>query len=165
MDHDKEKISAPVFTKILTDIEETGWTAIGVFDPEGKEPTFTYTIGLGLSYNHPEIIAIGLPPQTAHGVIAGAIDKIKDGESFANSPDKDVLGLLANDFHCRFLPLSDAKAQEFMFQAYNFYESIEEPSLISTIQLVWPDEKDLYPWDKDCNLDIAAAQHVLAPAK
>ncbi len=156
-DHTEQPQGAFV-AKMLADIERVGWTAIGVFDPEGDEPPFTYTIGLGVSYNHPELITFGLPPEVAHGVIATAIEQIKAGVDFTTQLDTDVSNIISDDFTCRFLSMSESQAQEFMLQAINFYQMIEASDRFASLQLVWPDENNQYPWQDECNPGIAMAQ-------
>jgi len=45
---------------IVDNVEEHGWQATYVFDPDGDEPTFAYSIGFPKTLNCPDFIIIGL---------------------------------------------------------------------------------------------------------
>ena len=54
-------------------IDEYGWMAQGVFDPDGDNPPFVYTIGLTYTMNHPELIIVGLSPDVFVANITSAL--------------------------------------------------------------------------------------------
>lgn len=68
-------------SKVHRDIERVGWSVIGVFPTEGDEPkaSYSYTIGLLETEQHPELIVFGLPPEQAHGILSCAVDLIREG--------------------------------------------------------------------------------------
>lgn len=54
--------------KVLDDVATYGWHVVNVLtDADG--PGFSYTIGLFQSFQHPEILVVGLPSGVAHPVL------------------------------------------------------------------------------------------------
>ncbi len=52
--------------KTIEDIRRTGVHLMHIFDAEGKEPEFSYSVGLWHTYHHPEIIIVGLKEDLRH---------------------------------------------------------------------------------------------------
>jgi hypothetical protein len=54
--------------KLLRDVRALGFHVIRIFaDEEG--PAYAFTVGLHHSFGHPEVVVMGLDPDTAHGVL------------------------------------------------------------------------------------------------
>ena len=117
---------------------EPGWSAIGVFpEPPDHPNPFTYTIGLMENFNHPELIIYGCKADTAHAILACAIDLIKDGTRF--EPGERYRGVMKNyEMEAREHPPGAP-----LNWASDYYGFDAE-----AVQLVWPDADGVFP-DED----------------
>lgn len=129
--------------KIRKDIDEIGWSAIGVF-PTEDDPgtTFTYTIGLRDTWDHPEMIVVGLQSELAHGILSSAITGIKEGKKYGpgkyqdliSDPEGAPMDALIRVVPTPGRPLNWAR----MFHGKNE----------SALQIMWPDENGKFPGEK-----------------
>jgi hypothetical protein len=53
-------------SELLRNIEKFGWQSMSVFDPDGENPSFTYSIGFTSSVASPEFIVFGLDTGLMH---------------------------------------------------------------------------------------------------
>ena len=67
---------------ILQHIEDHGCSVTSVFDPDGKEPPFSYSIGIARSSGAPEIIVVGLNAKLAHWMVNEYSRRCQAGERF-----------------------------------------------------------------------------------
>jgi hypothetical protein len=47
-------------------IEKFGWSVVTIFDPDGNDVDYAYTIGLNKTYGVPDLIIFGLDGKTSH---------------------------------------------------------------------------------------------------
>jgi len=64
--------------KLVADIEELGWHVLKVLEDDNG-PGFVYSVGLFKTFNHPEIIIVGLKLDLAHILINNIGVDIKNG--------------------------------------------------------------------------------------
>lgn len=127
-------------------IGERGWMALGVI-PTQEHPveSFTYTMGLWRSYDHPELVIVGMNPQNSHGIFSEAVARIQGGARFEGGVEYDDLlqGVAGRPYPTAFRQVSASIRDEKMSGArrWNAYEDF--PAL----QLVYPDPRGLFPWD------------------
>lgn len=117
-------------------------------------PAFVYSIGLFKRFKHPEIICFGLKNEVAAAIINHACDLVKSGEIL--QPNKLYNGFLGG-CNIQFLEVSKEHYPDYIGYAGWFYNSFDFP----LFQLVWPDKKDNFPWDKGFNLDWKYKQPLL----
>src|SRR5437016_3632119 len=123
--------------KLLGDIERVGWTVIGVLaDEEG--PGFSYSVGLFHTLGHPELLLMGLRPQTAHQLINSIGGMARDGERF--EAGKRYEGIAAG-FPLVFVEMERRYYKEYLGYAGWFYRGPDFPVL----QCVWPDKQGVFP--------------------
>lgn len=149
-----EALIANSVTRAEADIEEFGWHLVMV-KGEGS-PGYLYTIGLWESYKHPEILLFA-PSEDPTGMaqrLAAMAKRVGKGETFesgkvfenffGNHPgaSRDVLPI--------WIP-------SFMGVARAVYENLDFPA----IQLYWPDETGLFPWQSGFDIDLFAYQPIL----
>lgn len=149
----EERIQA-MMDRVDDDIDRLGWSAIGVFaavdDPEGMlENPFTYTIGLLKTYEHPELIVYGLPPEQAHSILASAIEQIKEGVHF--STGRRYSKVLGGGFEVEFRKVDPTGRP--LNVARNYYEADVE-----ALQLVWPDKEGRFPGEAGVDPTFANCQ-------
>lgn len=140
--------------KLLSDVEEFGWHVCLI--PEDDEgPGFAFTVGLLYSYGHPELLAIGLSPAASHGLLSGAVERIKAGQELSEGPVSD----LAYGLDLYFAPIDEAHLRAYLGYALWFYKSLGAP--LPALQLVWPDAAGRFPWQSRHDPKLAALQPVL----
>jgi hypothetical protein len=149
--------------QFLQGIEQYDWAVTKVGTPEDEEgPRFVYTTGLYYRFRHPEILIYGLPYDSMLQVVNDIGSKVRASYVFQ-------VGLSYPDIfegrRCQFQPVDKIYYRDRLAAANWFYESEKYP----TLQLFWPDDAGLFPWDKSCNPIVRNAQpqlfRTLAPGR
>mgnify|MGYP001215688223 CR=1 FL=1 len=140
---------------IHSDIEEYGCSVTSVFDPEGNEPPFSYSIGIAKSAGAPEIIVVGLKSELGHWLVNEYNRRVKAGERFA--PDILYLGFL-DGFAVQFGQVSRKYRDEFMRSATWLHGSPD----FEALQLIWPSTAGVWPWDSQASDWFRSNQPLLA---
>jgi hypothetical protein len=125
--------------KIRSDVEKYGWS-VGLFEKGTATPSFAYTIGLWKTYNHPEIIAFGLPIDLLYTILNDTGELIKEGKQFSLSVDNNEI-LINLPVQFRQVDASNIPDYFGFAQWFNDYE------LFTALQLFWPDKAGKFPWD------------------
>jgi hypothetical protein len=145
---------SPAERKILEDIEEHGVHIVHV--PEGdKGPGFSSTVGLWHTFEQPEVIVFGMPPEVAHELLDAIADEANDAQTFVAGSQHE--GLLQH-YPVRFLAVPMAVHGEYFRSARWAYEGSEFPA----VQLVWPDKQGRWPWDDGVRQVFRECQPLLA---
>lgn len=130
--------------KIINNIEEYGCHVTSVFDPEERDPDFTYSIGIYKVENQPELLVLGLRHELSSWIVNEYNRRIKEGEKF-------VLGEyyegFIEGFQVTFQEVADKYKNEFMLSCNWLYGGINYP----VMQLVFPSVKGLWPWEKEAS--------------
>ncbi|MCU1244707.1 MAG: hypothetical protein JWN02_617 [Acidobacteria bacterium] len=139
--------------KIGAEIERHGWVVVAA-KADDDAPARATSIGLYRKFNHPEIVVVGLPPETANKVIDAVAESVSEGKSFeANTIHADILAR----HDVAFVAVSREFFEDYVRPAVGFYGNDEFPAL----QLVWPDRAGKFPWDDEIDAQVAAMQPVL----
>lgn len=122
-------------------IAKHGLAVMGIFaSPEG--PSFTYTIGLTETYDHPEIIVFGIDTRIASIVLNHIAEEIKGGRKFTEG---DVTDDFAN-YPVAFKSITTGQAAGYVHQSTFHYEGA--PKQPTYLQLVLTDVAGKFPWDQ-----------------
>jgi len=143
-----------VIANILKDIEEYR-VHITFVESDGYNPRFGYSIGLFKEFGHPELIIIGLDPESTGAIINNAKDEIEKGTKFIegiNYPDFLV------ELPVQFIDVKKGHYPDYLGYAgwYN-NNSIDFP----TLQIVWPDREGIFPWESGFNTSFKFKQPLL----
>lgn len=139
--------------KILADIEQYGLSVV-LIEATDYLPSFAYSIGLWQTYNHPEIICIGLRINTMHEIINDVADLIKNGHSI--EPNKPYIEIFENN-KAIFLKVDDRNLGDYFGTAIDFYNASD----FQALQLVWTDRNDRFPWEADFEEEFIYKQPLL----
>jgi len=120
-------------------ITKHGWF-IALFEQQGDQPAFAYSIGLWNNYRHPELICFGLPTETMHMLLNIGSDLVKNGHSL--STGKRYSEFLS-DYPARFLSVDQRNIADYFAYAIWYHEN--KP--FDAMQLVWPDTNHQFPWE------------------
>jgi hypothetical protein len=139
--------SDPHEQKILDNIEKYGWHVVAVMGgPEG--PPFAYTIGLMDSYQHPELILLGLQPETIHEIFKTVVEHVKAGRSFVEPVRyEDVIV----GYACATRPVHPSQQPGFFGYGLWYRHHVGRTGSLEAIQVFWPDRNGCFPWEDGCD--------------
>jgi hypothetical protein len=113
-------------------------------DPESGAAPFSYTVGL-TAFDHPELVATGLPFDVAQSFLNSAGLLVKDGAILENGYVTDAL---SESGTVTFITATDVSGLAAVREVYG-----EE---VQALQLIWPDSSNHYPWDVGYNNPTSA---------
>lgn len=139
--------------KMLMDMEKFGWTVVLI---EGTDylPTFAYTIGLYRNFRHPEVIVFGLDLETLLDTLNTIGEDVKAGATFTNGKNYPEL---FEDSRTEFLKIDPENIEDYFGYAVDYYEENKFPA----IELIWTDENDAFPWDRNYDQNFQFSQPLL----
>ncbi|HLJ90615.1 MAG TPA: DUF4262 domain-containing protein [Candidatus Angelobacter sp.] len=128
--------------RTISHIEEYGCSVVSV-----KRTSYgfgwSYTIGAFDTSGQPEIITVGLPPETAHFALNQAVELLRAGMDLTQGRHHDLVG----EVDCEFRPVDPKWIKHLMGWAIWYYDGIDFPVL----QAVYPDLENRFPEDKGFN--------------
>ena len=146
---------------IVDNVEKHGCFIMSVFDPDGIEPNFSYSIGFEKTAGQPEVIVVSLPKDlrvsminTLCRMIAEDDLKLEDGLR--------IEGLLVGH-HCvaRKVTSPEAIAEHFG-SAIWFNRRYGSGEMTNVFQIVWPGaHQGLFPWEAGCSQSVIDDQPAL----
>lgn len=148
------------FDRLLANIDQHGWQFTYVFDPNGNDPEFAYSVGFPKSINAPELIVCGLPRNVMSHMLWEMYRKLKAGELIY---DGATWSGLLEGFDCvsRKALRSDLFDEWVLSSAWHWQQSGNEGNP-EVYQLVWPGARDgLFPWEDGCHQSVIDAQPAL----
>jgi Domain of unknown function (DUF4262) len=131
---------AAYLARVRALIEQHGWMVQAVL-PTATDPATPpcfYTVGLTSFGQHPELIAFGLPPETATWLLNTLGDRVREGEQLTTG--QRLEGLLEDGYALELLAVDNPT--EVLTIATDLFGSD-----VRALQLVWPDTNGCFPWD------------------
>jgi hypothetical protein len=107
--------------------------------PDGV--SFAYTIGLWLTFDHPELVLVG-PWSAWHGILANAVELIKDGRQFSPGDQSDDV---LDDYAVRFAEVSTRNRRQLL----TFADWASGRRGFGALQLILPDGQRRWPDDPE----------------
>lgn len=143
--------------KLISFVEEHGWQFTYVFDPEGMESDFGYSVGFSESLHAPEFIVFGLPKKLMNNMLWEIYRQVRDG---VLPKDGMRLGGLLEGFDCilRKAEHKDLYSKYVTSSSWLWRKNgnAGEPEVY---QVVWPgSQQGLFPWQNGCAQDVIDAQ-------
>jgi hypothetical protein len=128
-----------LLTETSLNIEKFGLQVISV-SGSAYLPSFSYSIGLWQTYQHPEVICFGLSTNLMHGLINDVAAIIKQGERIeAGKLYSDIF----KNSSAQFLPVDPGNIDDYFGVAIKHYRHSDFPA----IQLIWTDRNNKFPWE------------------
>jgi len=140
---------------ILKNIEEHGCSVTSVVDPDEKEPSFTYSIGIAKSSGAPEVIVFGLNTKLSGWMVNEYNRRCQAGERFQSGVF--YLGFL-DGFAVQFGAVAPEHRSEYMRSACWLHGDPE----FAALQLIWPSTSGVWPWDPEASDWFRTNQPLLA---
>lgn len=134
-------------------IQKFGWGVVNV-DESGKEPRYSYTVGLESAFRHPEVIVFGLEAEKAQRLLNVIGGEVRNGRHFdAMTMADDLL----EGFTCAFRLAAPAAVRAYMGLATRV--SGRE---ITVLHCIWPDKHGHFPWEAGASEGYRRLQPMLA---
>lgn len=137
-------------------IELDGWY-LDLHEGAGHKPDYGCTVGLAAAAGRPEIILLGLPDDITRGVLEEVVAYVQSGEEL---PVDEDCHLFLNGCVCRFLPVAEAHVEDFCPAAKAWHGDAP----FTVLQMVWPDQRGRFPWDRGVNRQLLVSQPLLSEA-
>ncbi len=142
--------------KVIRDVIEYKCHIIGIPQDE-QGPGYSFSIGLYLHFNHPEIVIFGLDHEIAAAAINEICVLVEKGHRFQN---KETTNELFNDIGAMLIDVNPKFYKEYFGTALWFYRSIGDK--FPVLQIVWPDKLGRFPWDSSFDEKSKHLQPILA---
>lgn len=138
--------------RTISHIEEFGCSVVSV-----KRTKYglgwSYTVGVFDTSGKPEIITVGLKPETAHFALNEAAKLLRSGVDLTKGRHRDLIGQV----DCEFRPMDAKWIRHLMGWAVWYYDDTSFPVL----QAVYPDLENRFPEDE--GFDTAFEQPLMQP--
>jgi hypothetical protein len=137
--------------QFLQGIDQYYWAVTKVGESSEDSHRFAYTTGLYFRFRHPELLIYGLPFDSMLQVLNTLANQIRAGKTYnVGIPYKDIF----EGRRCRFQPVDKIYYRDRLGAANWFYQSDKYP----TLQVFWPDNAGLFPWEKGCDAAVRNLQ-------
>jgi hypothetical protein len=150
----------PEERKCLADIAEHGCHILAVWDDEGNEPDFAYSVGFPVSVGQPEVLVYGLSREIMKSMINEVCRQC--GEGLELSDGLRIQGLLeGHDCIAKWCSSREAIDEHFGWALW-YHSTQRGLDVEGFYQIVWPGAASgLFPWDEGVSQDVIDAQPAL----
>ena len=121
---------------------------------DNYSPPFAYSVGLTETYNHPEIICIGLPGDLAHQIINDVVAIIKQTGVIRTEREYDNI---FKDSRAAFVKVDKRNIDDYFGVALEYYKD----RTFDALQLIWTDRNDKFPWEEKFQAEFIYKQPLL----
>jgi hypothetical protein len=135
---------------LLQDVVNYGWHCVSI---EDVEIPYCFSVGFFRSFQQPELIVVGLPPNVAHQFLCIAASASRKGSPIDTSQPTNAF---MPDYLCKFVEVPRAKFREFAGYCVWYYKGLD----FQMQHLVWPSREGLFPWDSDAPANYVHAQPI-----
>jgi hypothetical protein len=140
--------------RVARDIKRYGCHVVSVFDPKGRLPFFSYSIGIQDSSGAPDVIVIGLRPELGGYLVNEYNRRVRKGRRFKRGTRYS--GFLRG-FSVYIEPARPERYSRYAYGCARYYDGRE----YSIVQLVWPSTKGVWPWNKTASKWLVRNQPML----
>jgi hypothetical protein len=141
---------------VVRDIATLGWHIVTVAERNDR-PGWAFTIGLQCSFEHPEVIAFGLPGEANREIVERVARDIAAGSSH---PAGSTCDTILQGLPCEFRAVARNWYEIFLGYAVWYYGDRNFP----VVQFLWPDRENRLPDRPDFDPDLAGLQPLLEHA-
>ena len=151
--------------EIVANVDAHGCHINGVFDPDGVEPSFAYSVGFTRTIervngpNTPEVIAFGLPNDVYGPAINELLLMCAAGLDLAEATRIEQF---FGDYDCIVRRVHKSWIVDSYFASAIWYHRTQMGrEFESAAMLTWPDADHVFPWEEGCADWVRAAQPAL----
>jgi hypothetical protein len=138
--------------RLMADVAQHGFHLVGSASP--GRPSHAFSVGLFRSWDHPEIVILGLAAADLREAVVRAADRVRDGERFEHG---DLAEGLVERRAVAFRRVASRHYPAHLGHAVWYHGGTHFPAL----QAVWADDGGHFPWDRWCARETREAQPVL----
>lgn len=145
---------------IIANLREHGCQVNLVFDPDGEQPGFGYSIGFTETVDQPEVITFGLSRELMKSMINETLQQCRNGLVLT---DGAVIDGLLEGHSCIARKVHPSQiVNDYVNSALWYHKARTGERLTDVVQIVWPGAVDgLFPWDDGCDAGVIALQPAL----
>ena len=146
---------------MVDNVAEHGCSIMSVFDPDGIEPDFSYSIGFPETTGQSEVIVFSLPKSLRASMINEIYHQLS--EKKVTLRDGEKLSDLIEGFTCVAREISDRRAiEDHLGSAIWYNERYRGQPIEKAFQIVWPGaQQGLFPWEEGCVQSVIDDQPAL----
>jgi hypothetical protein len=126
--------------RVAEDTRNFGCHVISVFDPDGKTPTFSYSVGIQETTGSPEVIVIGLSATLGHTIVNEYLNQVRTGAIF--QPGTPYAGFLKG-FPVYIEPADSSRLEEYTLGCTRYYADRQ----YRVSQIIYPTTSGIWPWE------------------
>jgi hypothetical protein len=146
---------------MVSRIAKHGYTLVGVFDPEGKDPPYVYSVGL-TQRGWPEVILVTacMRPQTIETLLADLLAQWFHAEKVVMGDNPDLLFMRDGSSHAlRVVDVdnNDVILNDYAGQVGIFFEEDD----VKFVQVLWPDKSGKFPDEEGYSTEPSMIQPIL----
>ena len=147
--------------RIANNVEEHGCSIMSVFDPDGVQQEFSYSIGFERTTGQPEVIVFSLAKSLRVSMINEVRRQI--GECGLKLADGIKISDLVEGHNCVAREITDRDAiSEHFGSAIWYNQRFGSGEIERAFQIVWPGaQQGLFPWEDGCAPEVIEDQPVL----
>ena len=150
--------------KVVFMLEREGWALDAVparTDLDPPFPRYAYTIGVEERFGFAELCVVGLSPVACRGLFDLVLDALAGGTDLPVGAA--FIGLLDGGQPCALLPV-DAPACASLFPSLTEHHELagEPPHAFTMVQLTWPDDHGVLPWEPGFAASLVSQQLLFA---
>ncbi len=155
-----QQVLDPGEQKCIDDIAEHGCHILKVFDADGDQPNFAYSVGFPVGVGQPEVLVYGLKLDLMQSMINELYRQCAAGLQMADGLKVENL---IDGHECILKFCNDRAAiEEHLGWALWYHRSQRGKDVDHFYQIVWPGTVNgLYPWDKGVSQEVIDAQPAL----
>jgi hypothetical protein len=156
-----EKPLTDLEQEIVDNVQKYGCFIMSVFDPDGEEPEFSYSIGFLRTVQQPEVITFSLPRALRVSMINEIYRQIS--ENGLQLVDGVGIAGLLEGHSCVAREVTDQKAiSEHFGSAIWYSRRFDDQEINKVFQIVWPGARQgLFPWEDGCASEVIEDQPAL----
>lgn len=141
--------------KIDQIIEKAGVAIQMVFDPDGQQVPFAYTVG-NVAHGLPELFISGLPQQATLAILNSVVAMMRSQELVVADGVKS--DQIFGEHDCVIRKVQNPGDHFGVLNLYCEVHGFDQPEVY---QLVWPNSSNKFPWDSEVTESYKKAQDLL----
>ena len=146
---------------IVDNVAKNGCFIMSVFDPEGIEPEFSYSIGFEETVGQPEVIVFSLPKNLRASMINEVWRQV-DQKGLRLSGGMEIPDLLEGHLWWAREVTSKEAILEHFGSAIWYKRHFGKGEIERVYQIVWPGaHQGLFPWEAGCAPEVIEDQPAL----
>ncbi|NQX95615.1 MAG: DUF4262 domain-containing protein [Erythrobacter sp.] len=144
--------------RLISNIDEFGCHILWVFDPDGEDLDFAYSIGFETTLGQPDVLISGLPSSTSKSLINDTLALCREGFELFDFARTDRL---IDGYDCVFRSIREDSLPDYFGTAFWYYRTQTDLLMTRAVQMVWPDRSGTFPWEDSFDESFRAEQDEL----